>query len=95
MDGHMGLANSVALMLVGITNLIDDPKGGIVMRTAVGDHSADDRREALLRASNLALTRGVTTVVDMGRYFPGVTADLSWEDFSVIYDDLRSCLLFL
>lgn len=36
MDGHMGLANSVALMLVGITNLIDDPKGGIVMRTAVG-----------------------------------------------------------
>ncbi|KAG4974545.1 hypothetical protein JHK87_031366 [Glycine soja] len=83
MDGHMGLANSVALMLVGITNLIDDPEGGIVMRTAVGDHSADARREALLRASNLALTRGVTTVVDMGRYFPGVTADLSWEDFSV------------
>lgn len=32
----MGLANSVALMLVGITNLIDDPEGGIVMRTAVG-----------------------------------------------------------
>lgn len=48
----------------------------------IPDHSADARREALLRASNLALTRGVTTVVDMGRYFPGVTADLSWEDFS-------------
>ncbi|RDX77817.1 ytcJ, partial [Mucuna pruriens] len=121
MDGHMGLANSVALMLAGITNLTDVPKGGTVMRTASGEstgllidsamtlvvsqipeYSADDRREALLRASNLALTRGVTTVVDMGRYFPGVQADLSWEDFSDVYlwansmskMKVRVCLFF-
>lgn len=42
----------------------------------------DDRREALLRAGNLALTRGVTTVVDMGRYYPGFSTELSWDDFS-------------
>lgn len=44
--------------------------------------SVDERREALLRASNLALSRGVTTVVDFGRYFPGESVQLSWEDFA-------------
>ncbi|KAJ1413520.1 Metal-dependent hydrolase, composite domain superfamily [Sesbania bispinosa] len=36
MDGHMGLANSVALRLAGITNLTDNPRGGTIMRTANG-----------------------------------------------------------
>ncbi|KAE9592740.1 hypothetical protein Lal_00028697 [Lupinus albus] len=104
MDGHMGLANSVALMLAGITNLTENPRGGTILKTANGEptgllvdsamklvrslipeNSVDDRREAMLRASNLALTMGVTTVVDFGRYFPGVSADLSWEDFSDVY----------
>lgn len=39
MDGHMGLANSVALMLAGISNITDDPKGGTVMRTATGGNN--------------------------------------------------------
>ncbi|KAK7283947.1 hypothetical protein RIF29_13697 [Crotalaria pallida] len=104
MDGHMGFANSVALMLAGITNLTENPRGGTIVRTANGEptgllvdsamklvtshipkDSVDDRREAMLRASNHALSRGVTTVVDMGRYFPGVSTDLSWEDFSDVY----------
>ncbi|XP_019453825.1 PREDICTED: uncharacterized protein LOC109355242 [Lupinus angustifolius] len=104
MDGHMGLANSVALMLAGITNLTENPRGGTILKNANGEptgllvdsamklvtslipeDSVDDRREAMLRASNLALTRGVTTVVDFGRYFPGVSANLSWEDFSDVY----------
>ncbi|KAH9698539.1 protein LONG AFTER FAR-RED 3 [Citrus sinensis] len=37
MDGHMGLANSVALQLVGITNLSEDPNGGTIMRTSSGE----------------------------------------------------------
>ncbi|KAH9698537.1 protein LONG AFTER FAR-RED 3 [Citrus sinensis] len=101
MDGHMGLANSVALQLVGITNLSEDPNGGTIMRTSSGEPtgllidaamklilpwipevSVDERREALLRASNLALSRGVTTVVDFGRYYPGESVQLSWEDFA-------------
>ncbi|XP_027355187.1 protein LONG AFTER FAR-RED 3-like isoform X2 [Abrus precatorius] len=120
-DGHMGLANSVALMLAGITNLTNDPSGGTIMRNSNGEptgllidsartlvtsqipeDSVDDRREALHRASNLALTRGVTTVVDMGRYYPGFSSDLSWDDFSDVYlwansmskMKIRVCLFF-
>ncbi|KAE9603097.1 hypothetical protein Lalb_Chr12g0206781 [Lupinus albus] len=33
----MRLANSVALMLVGITNLTNNPKGGTIMKTDNGD----------------------------------------------------------
>lgn len=44
--------------------------------------SKEERREALNRASKLALMRGVTTVVDFGRYFPGASVELSWEDFT-------------
>lgn len=47
----------------------------------VKEVSVDERREALLRASKYALTRGVTTVVDVGRYYPGTTDELSWNDF--------------
>ncbi|XP_074280592.1 protein LONG AFTER FAR-RED 3 isoform X2 [Silene latifolia] len=47
--------------------------------------SIDERREALLTASSYALTKGVTTVVDLGRYFPGSSTELSWQDFTDIY----------
>lgn len=47
----------------------------------VQEVSVDERREALLRASKYALTRGVTTVIDVGRYYPGTTDELSWKDF--------------
>jgi hypothetical protein len=49
---------------------------------SIPEVSVDERREAFLRASNLALTRGVTTVVDFGRYFPGASVEHSWEDLS-------------
>lgn len=121
MDGHMGLANSVALKMAGITNYTDDPNGGTIVKTTDGEPtgllidsamkllhhwipevSVDERREALEKASNHALMRGVTTVVDFGRYFPGAPVELSWEDFSDVYRwaDLsgkmmiRVCLFF-
>lgn len=121
MDGHMGLANSVALKLAGITNSSKDPNGGKIMRTADGeptgllieaatelilaripDDSVDERREAMLRASSFALTRGVTAVVDFGRYFPGAPVEHSWQDFSDVYQwanssgkmIIRVCLFF-
>ncbi|XP_008446960.2 protein LONG AFTER FAR-RED 3 isoform X1 [Cucumis melo] len=64
--------------------------------------SVEERREALLRASNLALARGVTTIVDFGRYYPGESVELSWEDFSDVYQwadssgkmMIRVCLFF-
>ena len=48
----------------------------------IPEDTVNERREALLKASNLALMRGVTTVVDFGRYYPGASAELSWKDFS-------------
>ncbi|XP_056688337.1 protein LONG AFTER FAR-RED 3 isoform X4 [Spinacia oleracea] len=121
MDGHMGLANSLAIKMAGITKETKDPLGGTIVRWADGEPTGllidaakkfilpsvpeptiDERREALLRASNYALTKGVTTVVDMGRYVPGSSAELPWEDFTDVYKwantsgnmIIRVCLFF-
>ncbi|CAL9246222.1 unnamed protein product [Arabidopsis halleri] len=121
MDGHMALANSLALRIAGVTSLTEDPVGGTIMRMPSGELtgllidaamelvtpwvkeiSVDERREALFRASKYALTRGVTTVIDLGRYFPGTTDELSWKDFQDVYlyaDSskkmmIRTCLFF-
>ncbi|XP_004514888.1 protein LONG AFTER FAR-RED 3 isoform X2 [Cicer arietinum] len=83
------------------TGLLIDSAMTLVV-SQIPERSIDDRREALQRASNLALTKGVTTVVDMGRYFPGVSSDLSWEDFTDVYlwtnamskMKVRVCLFF-
>lgn len=121
MDGHMGLANSVALKVAGIAKFTEDPDGGAIMKNNVGEPtgllvdsamkyvhsyipevSVEERKEALLRASQYALSKGVTTVVDLGRYFPGAAAELPWEDFSDVYSSvglsgemkIRVCLFF-
>ncbi|RLM61486.1 putative amidohydrolase YtcJ [Panicum miliaceum] len=105
MDGHMGIANSLAMKIAGIDRSTNDPIGGAIMRTAEGEPtgllvdtamvlmfdviekvSTHERREALLRASRHALMRGVTTVVDVGNYFPGVSAEKTWQDFSDVYE---------
>ncbi|CAO2167744.1 unnamed protein product [Urochloa humidicola] len=121
MDGHMGIANSLATKIAGIDRSTTDPIGGTIMRTAEGEPtgllvdtamklmfdvvdkaSIHERREALLRASRHALMRGVTTVVDVGSYFPGVSAEKTWQDFSDVYEwahsmqkmMIRVCLFF-
>lgn len=58
----------------------------------IPEASVDDRRDALIRASKYALMRGVTMVVDVGRYFPGETVDHVWKDLSGNdYMELHSC----
>lgn len=39
----MGLANSVALQLAGITNLSKDPDGGTIVRTSSGGNLSFNR----------------------------------------------------
>ncbi|KAF7033313.1 hypothetical protein CFC21_044425 [Triticum aestivum] len=121
MDGHMGLANSLAMKIAGIDKNTNDPVGGTIVRTTereptgllvdaamklvfdvVREDSVNERREALLRASRHALMRGVTTVVDVGSYFPGTSEEQTWQDFSDVYEwahsmgkmMIRVCLFF-
>jgi predicted amidohydrolase YtcJ len=46
--------------------------------------SLEERRAALIAAGKLALARGVTSVVDFGRFSPGETAQQAWDDFDGI-----------
>lgn len=121
MDGHMGLANSVALKIAGINNETKDPIGGTIMKSVDGEPtgllvdaamklildlipevSVHERRDALTRAGKHALMRGVTTVVDFGRYIPGAPVDHAWQDLSDVYQWadssakmlIRVCLFF-
>lgn len=40
MDGHMGLANSLALEIAGVTKNIEDPIGGTVVRNTGGGNKS-------------------------------------------------------
>ncbi|XP_078442800.1 amidohydrolase family [Wolffia australiana] len=103
-DGHMGLANSLALRISGITASTEDPAGGTVVKDNQGDPtgllidgamkfvlpvipevSLHERRVAFGKASEYALKKGITTVVDFGRFFPGASVDSIWQDFSDVY----------
>lgn len=53
-----------------------------VILSCIPEVSVEEKRQALDRASRYALMNGVTTVVDVGRYFPGAPLEHSWEDFS-------------
>ncbi|XP_072982677.1 protein LONG AFTER FAR-RED 3 [Typha latifolia] len=121
MDGHMGVANSLALKIAGINRNTHDPVGGSIVRaiegeptgllvdsamklllTVIPEVSIHERRDALVRASRHAVMRGVTTVVDFGRYFPGASVDHVWQDLSDVFKwadsagkmMIRVCLFF-
>lgn len=63
------------------TGLLIDAAMELIL-ARIPEVSVDERREAMLSASRFALTRGVTAVVDFGRYFPGAPVEHSWQDFS-------------
>jgi len=41
MDGHMGIANSLAMKIAGINRSTNDPIGGTIMRTAAGGNTTN------------------------------------------------------
>lgn len=71
------------LLLVEPTGLLVDTAMRLIFDVIEKD-SNHERREALLRASKHALMRGVTTVVDVGSYFPGASTEKTWQDFAGI-----------
>lgn len=73
----------IYLIFAEPTGLLIDSAMKLVL-SCIPEVSKEDKREALDRASNLALMRGVTTVVDFGRYFPGASVELPWEDLTGI-----------
>ncbi|CAN5957770.1 unnamed protein product [Sphagnum jensenii] len=48
----------------------------------VPEPSLEERRAALIAASKLASARGLTSVVDFGRFSPGETAQQAWDDLN-------------
>lgn len=67
------------------TGLLIDSAAKLIL-VLIPEVSVDEKRDALVRASRYALMRGVTTVVDLGRYFPGASTESSWEDLSGLYE---------
>jgi predicted amidohydrolase YtcJ len=95
LDGHMALANSVALKLAGITRDTPDPKGGTIVRDASGEPTGllkDDAMSPVFAVippptieERMAAARA--GLREAARF--GVTAfcDMSGSD---AYDDLRA-----
>lgn len=95
LDGHMALANSVALRLAGVTRDSKDPKGGTIVRDAAGEPTGllkDAAMDAVFTkipapstADRLAAARA--GLREAARF--GVTSfcDMSGGD---AYDDLRA-----
>ena len=47
----------------------------------IPEPTVQERRDALARATQRALSEGVTSAVDFGRFFPGSPTSHVWEDF--------------
>ncbi|EXB80250.1 Putative amidohydrolase ytcJ [Morus notabilis] len=78
---QFSLGSGIFLIPTGL--LIDSAMN--LLFTSIPEVSVDERREAFQRASKHALMRGVTTVVDLGRYLPGSSVEPPWKDFSDVY----------
>ncbi|MCO5575740.1 hypothetical protein L7F22_029543 [Adiantum nelumboides] len=67
-----------------LTGILVDSAMKLVV-DCIPEPTIQERRDALTRASKLALSNGVTTVVDLGRFFPGSPTTKVWDDFHDVY----------
>ncbi|KAI5067200.1 hypothetical protein GOP47_0017728 [Adiantum capillus-veneris] len=63
--------------------LVDSAMKSVI--DCIPEPTTQERRDALTRASKLALSNGITTVVDLGRYFPGSPTTRVWNDYHDVY----------
>lgn len=97
LDGHMVLANSLALQLAGITRATPDPEGGTIVRDAAGEPTGvlKDNAEELVtrvipppsRAMNLRAARAA--LQDAARLGVTTIQDNSADDAQGTYEELR------
>jgi len=64
-SGHMGVANSAALALAGITESTEDPKGGHIERDASGRLTGLLEESAALELQKITFDLGITDLFDM------------------------------
>lgn len=64
----------------GLTGILLDSAMKLVI-DCIPEATAQERRDALTRASKEALSKGITAVVDFGRFFPGSPTTKVWDDF--------------
>lgn len=67
-------------MFEDATGLLVDTALSIIQRI-IPEPSIEERRAALIKASKLALSNGITSVVDFGRVTPQGPPEKPWDDF--------------
>ncbi len=96
-DGHVAVANSLALQMAGVTRETKDPPGGSIERNAAGEPTGMLKENAmgLVRSKLPPLTpeqrrRGIELALAEAARF-GVTSmqdNSAWEDF-LVYEELK------
>jgi predicted amidohydrolase YtcJ len=99
LDGHMALANSLALKLAGVTSQTNDPPGGIIVRelhtgepTGILKDSAMTLVERVIPAKSCQQKREAARAATRHAAASGVTSvtDVSADDDVALYQDMLS-----
>ncbi len=91
LDGHMALANSVALKLAGITKATPDPPGGLIVRDAAGEPTGvlkDAAMNAIYKVIPEPSTEEVTEAVKAAMRYAAENGVTSVQDMSASPDVL-------
>ena len=93
LDGHMGLANSAALKLAGITRDTPDPPGGTIVRDAAGEPTGvlkDGAMERLYRAIPEPSADQIADAVRAAMRYAAENGVTSVQDMSAAPEILRA-----
>ena len=100
LDGHMALANSLALKLAGINRTTADPPGGLIVRdpgtgepTGILKDSAQSLVERVIPPKSRAEKRAAAVAACRHATAVGITSvtDVSADDDLALYQDLHRC----
>jgi predicted amidohydrolase YtcJ len=92
LDGHMSLANSLALKLAGVTRQTPDPPGGAIVRDAAGEPAGvlkDAAQAAVERVIPAPTTDEIATAVRAAMRYANENGVTSIQDMSAAPEYLR------